>query len=43
MVFWSFGDFIKSSSFRTINKLNTSDIDMANAKMSRIKIVTIES
>ena len=43
MVSWSLGDFIKSSSFRTIKTSNVSNTDMANAKMSRLKIVTITS
>ena len=40
MVYWSFGDFIKSSSFCTINTLDISNTDLAKAKMSRLKIVS---
>ena len=43
MVYWSFGDFIKSSSFRTINTLDINNTNMAKAKMSRLKIVTVSS
>ena len=39
MVYWNFGDFIKSYFFRTISKLDTSNTD----KMSRLKIVTVSS
>ena len=35
-VYWSFGEFIKSSSFRTISTLGISNIDKAKAKMSRL-------
>ena len=41
MVYWGFGDFLKSSPFRTINTLDIIDTDLAKAKMSRLKIVTI--
>ena len=43
MVYWSFGDFIKSSSFRTINTLDLSKTDFAKAKMNRLQIVTVSS
>ena len=43
MAYWSFGDFIKSTSFRTINTLDISNTDLAKAKMSRLKIVTVSS
>ena len=43
MVYWSFGDFIESSSFRTINILDINNTNMAKAKMSRLEIVTVSS
>ena len=43
MAYWSFGDFIKSTSFRTINTLDINNTDVAKAKMSRLKIVTVSS
>ena len=43
MVYWSFGDFIKSSSFRAIKTLDISNTDLVKAKMSRLKIVTVSS
>ena len=43
MVYWSFGDFIKSSSFCTINTLDISNTDLAKAKMSWLKVVTVSS
>ena len=41
MVYWSFGDFIKSSPFHAINTLDISNADLAKAKMCRRKIVTV--
>ena len=32
MAYWSFGDFIKSTSFRTINTLDISNTDLAKSK-----------
>ena len=43
MVYWSFGDFRKSSSFRTINTLDISNTGLAKAKMSRLEIITVSS
>ena len=43
MVYWSLGDFIKSSSFRTINNLDISNTDLAKTKIGRLKIVTVLS
>ena len=43
MAYWSFGDFIMSTSFRTINTLDINNTDVAKAKMSRLKIVTVSS
>ena len=40
---FSFGDFMKSSSFRTISTLDTINTDLAKAKMSRLKILTVSS
>ena len=37
MVNWGFGDF------RTINKLDISNTNMAKAKMNRLGIVTVSS
>ena len=42
-VYWSFGSFIKSSSFRTINTLDRSNTDIAKGKMSRLEIVTVSA
>ena len=42
-VYWSFGNFIKSSSFRTINTLDICNTDIAKAKMSRLEIVTVSA
>ena len=43
LVYWSFSDFTKSSSFRTINTLDKSNTDLTKAKMDRLKIVTVSS
>ena len=43
MVYWSFSDFIKSSSFCTINTLDISNTDLVKAKMSGLKIITVSS
>ena len=43
MIYWNFGDFIKSFSFRTINTLDISNTDVEKAKMSRLEIVTVSS
>ena len=43
MVYVGFGDFIKSSSFRTTNTLDISNTDLAKAKTSQLKIVTVAS
>ena len=42
-MYFSFGDFMKSSSFRTISTLDTINTDLAKAKMSRLKILTVSS
>ena len=41
MVYWGFCDFTKSSSFRTINTVDTNNTNMTKAKMSRLEIVTV--
>ena len=43
MVYWNFGDIIKSSSFHTINTVDINNANMAKAKMSRLEIVTVWS
>ena len=42
MIYWSLGDFIKSS-FRAIKTLDISNTDLAKAKMSQLKKVTVSS
>ena len=42
-VYWRFGGFIKSYSFRTTSTLDISNTDIANGKMSRFEIVTVLS
>ena len=37
-VYWSFGDFIKSSSFPAINTLDITNGNMAKEKISRLEI-----
>ena len=39
IVYWSFGNFKKSFSFRVINTLDISNRDLAKVKMSQLKIV----
>ena len=39
-VYWGFRDF---GDFRTINKLDISNTNMAKAKMNRLEIVTVSS